>query len=172
MNSTKNNRILIGWDEILEGGAPANATVMSWRGKKGGIEAAKLKQEVIMAPNNPLYFNRVQEDPKTEPYGEIFSINTLEKVYDYSLIPSELSSEEAKYVIGGQFAIWTEHISSVEHLQYILLPRMPAFAENMWSSSANKNYNKFIERLNQGHYDYWKANGIRFHPKYYTKSVY
>ena len=168
----KNNRILIGWDEILEGGAPANATVMSWRGKKGGIEAAKLKQEVIMAPNNPLYFNRVQEDPKTEPYGEIFSINTLEKVYDYSLIPSELSSEEAKYVIGGQFAIWTEHISSVEHLQYILLPRMPAFAENMWSSPANKNYNKFIERLNQGHYDYWKANGIRFHPKYYTKSVY
>jgi hexosaminidase len=168
----KNNRKIIGWDEILEGGAPTNATVMSWRGKKGGIEAAKLKQDVIMAPNNPLYFNRVQEDPKNEPYGEIFSINTLEKVYNYSLIPTELSSEEAKYIIGGQFAIWTEHISSVEHLEYILLPRMPAFAENLWSTTANKNYNSFISRLNQGHFDYWKSNGIRFHPKYYTKSVY
>ena len=168
----KNNRKIIGWDEILEGGAPANATVMSWRGKKGGIEAAKLKQDVIMAPNNPLYFNRVQEDPKNEPYGEIYSTNTLEKVYNYNLIPTELSSEEAKYIIGGQFAIWTEHISSVEHLEYILLPRMPAFAENLWSTPANKNYSSFISRLNQGHYDNWKENGIRFHPKYYTKSVY
>ena len=168
----KNNRKIIGWDEILDGGAPANATVMSWRGKKGGIEAAKLKQDVIMAPNNPLYFNRVQEDPKNEPYGEIYSTNTLEKVYNYNLIPTELSNEEAKYIIGGQFAIWTEHISSVEHLEYILLPRMPAFAENLWSTPANKNYNSFISRLNQGHYDNWKENGIRFHPKYYTKSVY
>ena len=168
----KNNRKIIGWDEILDGGAPANATVMSWRGKKGGIAAAKLKQDVIMAPNNPLYFNRVQEDPKNEPYGEIYSTNTLEKVYNYNLIPTELSNEEAKYIIGGQFAIWTEHISSVEHLEYILLPRMPAFAENLWSTPANKNYNSFISRLNQGHYDNWKENGIRFHPKYYTKSVY
>jgi len=168
----KNNRKLIGWDEILEGGAPVNATVMSWRGEKGGIEAAKLKQEVIMIPNNPLYFNRVQEDPKNEPFGEIYSINTLEKVYDYNLIPKELSTEEAKYVIGGQFAIWTEHISSVEHLEYMLLPRMPAFAENMWSIPKNKNLNNFVERLNKMHFDYWKANGIRFHPKRYTKSVY
>ncbi len=168
----KNNRKLIGWDEILEGGAPVNATVMSWRGEKGGIEAAKLKQEVIMIPNNPLYFNRVQEDPKNEPFGEIYSINTLEKVYDYNLIPKELSTEEAKYVIGGQFAIWTEHISSVEHLEYMLLPRMPAFAENMWSAPKNKNFSNFVERLNDMHFDYWKANGIRFHPKQYEKSVY
>lgn len=168
----KNNRKLIGWDEILEGGAPVNATVMSWRGEKGGVEAAKLKQEVIMIPNNPLYFNRVQEDPKNEPFGEIYSINTLEKVYDYNLIPKELSTEEAKYVIGGQFAIWTEHISSVEHLEYMLLPRMPAFAENMWSAPKNKNFSNFVERLNDMHFDYWKANGIRFHPKQYEKSVY
>ena len=168
----KNDRKLIGWDEILEGGAPTNATVMSWRGEKGGIEAAKLQQEVIMIPNDPLYFNRYQEDPKTEPIAEIWGINTLEKVYHYNLIPSELSKEEATYIIGGQFAIWTEFVSSLEYLEYTLLPRMPAFAENMWSTPKNKNYENFKMRLNQGHYDYWKANGIRFHPKYYTKSVY
>lgn len=168
----QNDRILIGWDEILEGGAPVNATVMSWRGEKGGIEAAKLNQNVIMAPSDPLYFNRYQDNPENEPFAAAFSINTLEKVYNYNLIPNELSDEEAKYIIGGQFAIWTEFISSVEHLQYILLPRMPAFAENMWSNSKNKNYIDFVERLNQMHYDYWKENGIRFHSKHYTKSAY
>ena len=168
----KNDRKIIGWDEILEGGAPANATVMSWRGEKGGIEAAKLQQEVIMIPNDPLYFNRYQEDPKNEPFAEIYSINTLEKVYNYDLIPSELSKEEATYIIGGQFAIWTEFISSVEYLEYTLLPRMPAFAENMWSTPENKRFGNFVHRLNLMHYDYWKGNGIRFHPKSYEKSVY
>ncbi|MBJ7879833.1 beta-N-acetylhexosaminidase [Gelidibacter salicanalis] len=167
-----NDRKLIGWDEILEGGAPVNATVMSWRGEKGGIEAAKLKQDVIMTPNDPLYFNRHQVDSDDEPYAPAYSINTLERVYNYNLIPEELSKEEARYILGGQFAVWTEFISSVEHLEYTLLPRMPAFAENMWSTSKNKDYNKFIERLNLMHYDYWKANGIRFHPKAYLKSVY
>jgi hexosaminidase len=168
----KNDRKLIGWDEILEGGAPANATVMSWRGESGGVEATKLKQEVIMTPNDPLYFNRHQVDSENEPYAPAYSINTLERVYNYNLIPEELSKEEATYILGGQFAVWTEFISSVEHLEYTLLPRMPAFAENMWSTPNNKNYNKFIERLNQMHYEYWKANGIRFHPKLYKKSVF
>lgn len=167
-----NDRKVIGWDEILEGGVPANATVMAWRGEKGGIEAAKLKQDVIMMPNDPLYFNSYQEDPKNEPFAEIYSINTLERVYNYNLIPSELSKEEATYIIGGQFAIWTEFISSVEYLEYTLLPRMPAFAENMWSTPENKRYGNFIYRLNLMHYDYWKANGIRFHPKSYVKSIY
>ena len=168
----KNDRKLIGWDEILEGGAPENAAVMSWRGEKGGIEAAKLKQEVIMVPSDPLYFNRYQDTPENEPFAAAYSINTLERVYNYNLIPEELSKEEATYIIGGQFAVWTEFISSVEHLEYILLPRLPAFAEALWSTPKNKNYAKFVERLNLMHYDYWKANGIRFHPKLYTKSVY
>ena len=168
----KNDRKLIGWDEILEGGAPENAAVMSWRGEKGGIEAAKLKQEVIMVPSDPLYFNRYQDTPENEPFAAAYSINTLERVYNYNLIPDQLSKEEATYIIGGQFAVWTEFISSVEHLEYILLPRLPAFAEALWSTPKNKNYTKFVERLNLMHYDYWKANGIRFHPKLYTKSVY
>ena len=168
----KNDRKLIGWDEILEGGAPENAAVMSWRGEKGGIEAAKLKQEVIMVPSDPLYFNRYQDTPENEPFAAAYSINTLERVYNYNLIPDQLSKEEATYIIGGQFAVWTEFISSVEHLEYILLPRLPAFAEALWSTPKNKNYTKFVERLNLMHYDYWKANGIRFHPKLYTKSVF
>ena len=125
-----------------------------------------------MIPSDPLYFNRYQDDPKNEPFAADFTINTLENVYKYQLIPNELSKEESKYIIGGQFAVWTEFISSVEHLEYILLPRMPAFAENLWSHPKNKNYSGFVQRLNQMHYDYWKANGIRFHPKYYKKSVF
>lgn len=169
----KNDRKLIGWDEILEGGAPANATVMSWRGESGGIKAAKLKQEVIMAPNDPLYFNRHQADPESETFhAPAYSINSVDRVYNYKLIPAELSDAEAAYIIGGQIAIWTEFISSVEHLEYMILPRMPAFAENLWSTPENKNYNDFVERLNQMHYDYWKAQGLRFHPKLYLKSPY
>lgn len=168
----ENDRKLIGWDEILEGGAPINATVMSWRGENGGIEAAKIKQDVVMIPSDPLYFNRYQDEPEHEPFAAAYSINTLKRVYDYQLIPSELSKEESKYIIGGQFAVWTEFISSVEHLEYILLPRMAAFAENVWSTPKNKNYDDFVKRLNAMHYDYWKANGMRFHPKLYKKSVY
>ncbi|SHJ79427.1 hexosaminidase [Arenibacter nanhaiticus] len=168
----ENDRKLIGWDEILEGGAPKNAMVMSWRGEKGGIATAKLKQEVIMVPSNPLYFNRYQDDPENEPFAASFSINTLEKVYQYNIIPDVLSEEEKKYIKGAQFAIWTEFISSVEHLEYILLPRMPAFAENLWSKPQNKNYEDFISRLHKGHFEYWKRNGIRFHPKEYQKSIY
>lgn len=168
----QNGRKFIGWDEILEGGLAENATVMSWRGEKGGIEAAKMKRDVIMAPSDPLYFNRYQDQPENEPFAAAFSINTLEKVYQYRLIPDALSVEESQFIIGGQFAVWTEFISSVEHLEYILLPRMPAFAENMWSISKNKNYMGFVQRLNDAHFDYWKANGKRFHPKLYKKSVY
>lgn len=168
----KNDRKLIGWDEILEGGLAENATVMSWRGEKGGIKAAQMKRNVIMTPSDPFYFNRYQDNPENEPFAAAYSINTLEKVYQYNLIPSQLSPEEQKYIMGGEFGVWTEFISSVEHLEYILLPRMPAFSENMWSIKKQKNYPDFVERLNSMHFDYWKANGKRFYSKLYTKSVY
>ncbi|QCX38605.1 beta-N-acetylhexosaminidase [Aureibaculum algae] len=167
----KHNRKLIGWDEILEGGAPTNATIMSWRGEKGGIAAAKMEKEVIMSPNNRLYFDMPQTDSKDEPYGPTYGINTLETVYNYNIYPKELLPKEKAYIKGGQFAIWTEFIASVEHLEYMLLPRMPAFAENLWSTPENKDFNSFIIRLNQGHYNYWKRNGIRFHTKFYEKEI-
>lgn len=167
----KHDRKLIGWDEILEGGVPENATVMSWRGEKGGIKAAKMGKDVIMSPNAVLYFNRNQTDSPEEPYGPQYGISTLKDVYDYNLYPKALSASERKYIKGGQFAIWTEFISSVEHLEYMLLPRMPALAENLWSLPKNKDFDDFVKRLNQGHFDYWGRNGIRFHNGYDDKKI-
>lgn len=157
-------RKLLGWDEILEGGLAPGATVMSWRGEKGGVAAAKSGHYVVMAPSDPLYFNRYQAGP--------YSINTLKKVYNYEPVPEALNKKEAKYVLGSQFAIWTEFISSVEHLEYMLLPRMAAFSEAVWSTPENKNFEDFKARLNQEHYDIWKQRGLRFHPEYYQKSEY
>lgn len=167
----EHDRKLIGWDEILEGGLPENATVMSWRGEKGGIKAAKMGKDVIMSPNTVLYFNRNQTDAPEEPYGPKYGISTLKNVYDYNIYPKALSLSEKEYIKGAQFAIWTEFISSVEHLEYMLLPRMPALAENLWSIAKNKNFDDFIKRLNQGHFDYWRRNGMRYHKGYDKKSA-
>ena len=161
------HRKLLGWDEILEGGLAPSATVMSWRGEKGGIAAAKQRHNVIMSPSNPLYFNRYQAGPEGEPLAAKFSINTLQKVYDYNPYPAELSKAETAYVSGGQAAIWTELIPSVEHLKYMLLPRLPAIAEVLWSPVNNKNYNSFVDRLNRWHFNSWQQKGIRFHPAYF-----
>ncbi|WP_198036143.1 beta-N-acetylhexosaminidase [Salegentibacter sp. T436] len=167
-----NNRKLLGWDEILEGGLAPNATVMSWQGEKGGIAAAKSGHDVVMSPSDPLYFNRYQADPELEPQAAPYSINTLERVYNYKPVPEALSAKEAKYVLGSQFAIWTEFISSVEHLEYMLLPRMAAFSEAVWSNRKDKNFTEFTRRLNMGHYTRWKTNGVRFHPEFFEQSEY
>ncbi|MBF9252682.1 beta-N-acetylhexosaminidase [Pontibacter sp. 172403-2] len=161
------NRKLLGWDEILEGGLAPSATVVSWRGEKGGIAAAKQGHNVIMSPSDPLYFNRYQAGPEGEPFAAKYSINTLERVYNYNPYPEALSSAETKYVLGGQFAIWTEFISSVEHLEYMLLPRMPAIAEALWTPLEKKDFESFVNRLNQWHFIAWEQQGIRFHPLYY-----
>lgn len=166
------NRKLLGWDEILEGGLAPQATVMSWRGEEGGIAAAKSGHDVVMSPSDPLYFNRYQAGPEGEPQAGPYSINTLKRVYNYKPIPEALSAKEAKYVLGSQFAIWTEFISSVEHLEYMLLPRMAAFSEAIWSDSEDKSFENFTKRLNMGHYRRWKNNGVRFHPDHFEKSEY
>ncbi|WP_079736213.1 beta-N-acetylhexosaminidase [Salegentibacter salegens] len=168
----ENNRKLLGWDEILEGGLAPNATVMSWQGEKGGIAAAKSGHDVVMSPSDPLYFNRYQAGPEGEPQAGPYSINTLKRVYNYKPVPEALNANEAKYVLGSQFAIWTEFISSVEHLEYMLLPRMLAFSEAVWSNSKDKNFTEFTRRLNMGHYTRWKTNGVRFHPEFFEQSEY
>jgi hexosaminidase len=162
------NKKLLGWDEILEGGLAPSATVMSWRGEQGGIAAARQGHYVIMSPSNPLYFNRYQAGPEGEPLAAKYSINTLERVYHYSPYPEALSSGETKYILGGQFAIWTEFISSVEHLEYMLMPRLPAISEALWTPLEEKDFNDFVTRLNKGHFSSWEQKGIRFHPEYYT----
>ena len=164
-----NHKKLLGWDEILEGGLAPSATVMSWRGEKGGIEAAKQGHEVVMSPSNPLYFNRYQADPKTEPFAAGFSINSLDKVYDYNPYTKALTAEQHKFIKGGQFAIWTENIATREYLEYMLLPRMPAIAEGLWTPASEKNYDDFVKRLNQWHFNSWAERGISFYQALYKQ---
>lgn len=137
---------IIGWDEILEGGIAPNATIMSWRGEKGGIDAAKAKHDVIMTPNTFLYFDYGQGDPKTEPL-HIGGFLPLERVYSYDPIPKELSEDERKHVLGAQANIWTEYLEKPENVEYMAFPRLIALSEVNWSPFESKNYTDFQRRL-------------------------
>ncbi|MEP6704500.1 MAG: family 20 glycosylhydrolase, partial [Acidobacteriota bacterium] len=137
---------IIGWDEILEGGLAPNATVMSWRGMKGGIEAAKSKHDVIMTPSDYVYFDYGQGDPAYEPLN-IGSYVPLAKVYSFDPVPKELTADEAKYIIGGQANIWTEYMQTPSQVEYMAFPRMLALAEVLWSRPEDKNYKEFQQRL-------------------------
>lgn len=139
-------KIMIGWDEILEGGLAPNAVVMSWRGEKGGIEAAKAKHNVIMTPTNFLYFDYGQGDPKYEPIN-IGNMLSLETVYSYNPIPKELTADEAKYVLGAQGNVWTEYMKTPDKVEYMVFPRMLALSEIVWSPLESKNFEDFRTRL-------------------------
>jgi len=137
---------IIGWDEILEGGLAPNATVMSWRGEKGGITAAKSKHDVIMTPTDFLYFDYGQGDPQYEPLN-IGNYVTLEKVYSYNPQPKELTDEEKQYILGAQGNVWTEYMKTPEKVEYMVFPRMLALSEVVWSPLETKNYADFTRRL-------------------------
>ena len=141
-----NGRDIIGWDEILEGGLAPNATVMSWRGIEGGIEAAKQKHSVIMTPVSHCYFDYYQALHPEEPLA-IGGFLPLEKVYSYDPIPDELSPEEAKYILGAQGNLWTEYIPDSDKAEYMAYPRMQALSEVVWSGEEKKNFPGFIQRL-------------------------
>lgn len=143
----EHGRKVIGWDETLEGGLAPQAVVQSWRGIKGGIEAAQLHHDVIMSPANQLYFNRYQGDPQTEPLAAKWTINTLKKVYEYNPVPTELDSTEAKFIIGAEGAIWTEFFKTNSYLQYMLLPRLLALSEITWSDSDIKDWEDFLRKM-------------------------
>ncbi len=149
---------IIGWDEILEGGLAPNATVMSWRGEKGGIEAAKQKHDVIMTPTTYVYFDYSQT--KKEDSITIGGFLPLEKVYGYEPIPAELTEAEGKYVLGGQANLWSEYITKPEKAEYMIFPRLTALSEVLWSPKAKKNYTDFQKRLQVQfkRYQLWKAN--------------
>ncbi|MEP5338168.1 MAG: beta-N-acetylhexosaminidase [Algibacter sp.] len=140
-------RYIIGWDEILEGGLAPNATVMSWRGTKGGIEAAKQKHNVVMTPGHSCYFDHYQtEDKQNEPLA-IGGKTTVEDVYAYEPTPKELSEEEKKYVLGAQGNVWTEYMKTSEHVEYMILPRLTALSEVTWSKKEDRDWNDFKTRL-------------------------
>ncbi|MCU4157931.1 family 20 glycosylhydrolase [Carboxylicivirga sp. A043] len=141
-----NNRVLIGWDEILEGGLAPNATVMSWRGFKGGIEAANGGHDVVMTPTSHCYLDYYQGPIDSEPLAFNGYI-PLQKVYDFNPIPEGLSPEAAKHILGGQGNLWTEHVPNKEHMQYMAFPRMAALAEVLWTKESKRDWKDFSQRI-------------------------
>ncbi len=140
---------IIGWDEILEGGLAPNATVMSWRGIQGGIDAAKQKHDVIMTPTSHSYFDYYQSDNGNEPLA-IGGFVPLRKVYAFNPIPKELNSEEAEYILGAQANLWTEYIPNENQVEYMVFPRILAMSEVTWSGPSEnleKDYPNFVSRV-------------------------
>ncbi len=151
-------KTIIGWDEILEGGLAPNATVMSWQGEKGGIEAAKQKHTVIMTPQKPLYFDHSQT--KNEDSLVIGGYNPIEQVYAYEPVPKELTADDAKYILGAQANLWTEYITNPAKVEYMVFPRMSALSEVLWSPKEARDWKDFERRLpvQFQRYEMWKAN--------------
>ena len=139
-------RKLIGWDEILEGGLPPQATVMSWRGVKGAVEAAKQGHDVVLSPDPDLYFNHLPTDLAEEPAGRPDPI-TLKSVYDFNPIPKELSADEDKHVLGAQANLWSEYLSTPDSVTRAAYPRAAALAEVLWSPASTHDWHGFLERL-------------------------
>jgi hexosaminidase len=140
------NRKLIGWDEILEGGLAPEATVMSWRGTKGGIEAARQKHNVIMSPYNDVYLYIYQCEPEGQPLAAGGYL-PLEKVYAFNPVPSVLNEAEQKYILGLEGCLWSEFVDNPNLLEYMVYPRMFAIAETGWTSASKKDFNSFLSRL-------------------------
>ncbi len=143
-------RQIIGWDEILEGGLAPNATVMSWRGIDGAIQAAKQHHTVILTPGSHCYFDHYQSENEDEPLA-IGGFLPLEKVYSFNPIPDELTDEEAQYVLGAQGNVWTEYMADSKYVEYMVFPRILAMSEVDWSVPENKNYEDFVSRVEHFH---------------------
>lgn len=159
-------RRIIGWDEILEGGLAANATVMSWRGIEGAIAAAKQGHDAIMTPTSHFYFDYYQTTNTENVPLSIGGYVPLNKVYSFNPIPEALSAEEAKHIIGVQANLWTEYILNHEQVELKIMPRMDALAEVQWCKPENRNYEAFLGRL---------GNMIKYYNKKgynYSKTVF
>ena len=160
-------RSIIGWDEILEGGLAPNATVMSWRGEKGGIDAAKQHHDVIMTPGSAgLYFDHKASTSPDEPLtisGLGSGYSNFQKVYHYDPVPKELTADEKKYIIGVQANVWTEYMETPAKVEYMIFPKIFSLAEIAWSQVDRKDLKNFLEervpvhlaRLDQTNTNYW-----------------
>ncbi len=142
------HRRLLGWDEIIEGGLPPEATVMSWRGVAGGIHAARSGHDVVMSPTSHCYFDYYQADPRWEPIA-IGGYVPLEKVYAYEPTPDSLTPAESMHILGTQANLWTEFIPDPAKLEYMAFPRIAAIAEVGWSSRDRRAYPDFLVRLDR-----------------------
>lgn len=153
---------MIGWDEILEGGLAPEATVMSWRGIQGGVNAAKMNHPVIMTPDHNCYLDLYQGDPAGEP--PTYSMLTLRTCYNFEPVPEELTDHSL--ILGGQGNLWTESVPTYRHAEYMTWPRAFALSEVFWSQKTSRNWDSFIHRMeaNLARYDVANVN--------YARSVY
>ena len=156
------NRRLVGWDEILEGGLAPAATVMSWRGFEGGIEAANSGHDVIMTPTSHCYFDYYQsEDKESEPLA-IGGFLPLSKVYNFEPMPPQIDPEKAHHILGGQGNVWTEYMKTEDKVEYMVLPRMSAMAEVLWTPESDRSYKGFVERLEMTHFGRFDRMGLKY----------
>lgn len=139
-------RRMVGWDEILQGGVPPTATVMSWRGTRGAVDAARLGHDVVLSPAPTLYFDNLQSRRDDEPAGRM-AIVPLSQVYNFEVMPTELSIDQARHVLGAQANLWSEFLLSPWYVQHAAFPRVAALAETVWTPPASKNWAGFLERL-------------------------
>jgi hexosaminidase len=139
-------RRLIGWDEILEGDVPADAAVMSWRGAKGGIEAAGKGHDVVMAPSPDLYLDHLQGSGADEPSGRP-DLRTLADIYAFEPVPATMDAASAKHVLGAQANLWTEHMRTTAMVEHAAFPRVAALADVLWSPAATHDWHGFVVRL-------------------------
>ncbi|SMO35081.1 hexosaminidase [Saccharicrinis carchari] len=140
-------RRMIGWDEILEGGLAPNATVMSWRGMSGGIQAAQMGHDVVMTPNSHVYFDHYQSTDVARDPLAIGGYSPLSNVYNFEPVPAKLKPEQQKHILGAQANLWTEYVPVFSHAQFMVLPRMAALCEVQWMQPENKDYDAFLGRL-------------------------
>ena len=158
-------RSIIGWDEILQGGLAPNATVMSWLGEEGGIKAAQQSHYAVMAPHTKYYMDYYQGDPDTEKLCMGHFV-PLKEVYDYNPVPDVLKPEERQYIKGVEACVWTEYIENPQRVEYMAYPRALAVAESGWSNPSGKDWENFVERL-QDHFGRLDARGVN-----YSKNLY
>jgi len=159
---TERGKKLVGWDEILDGGLAPGATVMSWRGEKGGVAAAKLGRDVVMSPYSHLYFDFKQSDAADE-LGATWGGYPipLELVYSYEPVPAELTEDGAKHILGAQGNVWTEQIETPQQVQYMILPRMLGLSEVVWSDKSQRDWSAFQGRVIE-HYRRFEAMGLSY----------
>lgn len=154
---------IIGWDEILEGGLAPNATVMSWRGEQGGIDAARQDHDVIMTPGTHVYLDHSQS--KKEDSVTIGGFTTVQKVYSYEPVPNVLNDRQKKRILGAQGNVWTEYMKNPAKVEYMIFPRLSALSEVLWSPAGAKDWPDFEKRLavQYKRYELWDANYSRAH---------
>ncbi|WP_317043107.1 glycoside hydrolase family 20 protein [Cellulophaga lytica] len=159
------NRVLIGWDEILEGGLAPGATVMSWRGVKGGLEASAEGHNVVMTPGTHCYFDHYQGNQDQEPLA-FGGYTPLSKVYEFNPVVDKMTPEQEKHVLGGQANLWAEYIPTEQQSEYMIFPRLAAMSEALWTPTTHKNWANFSGRVKElfKRYDVMGVN--------YAKSAY